>query len=400
MTSPALGYASRAAHAPLERSASPSASPTTTTDDNVTTTAHAREYEEEIGSFRRPNGNVCVERDEARGGGDIKLELERASERCIRHILERGSRANGNGCSVRLREIQTSSDACAVMIKRERTEIAQTRAEISLEAHMKKMKDVLSARHVMVESLVRSGLMNRFSCVTTALAVAYLDYFITMSGYIIGNNSFWLYQLVACACMLIAVKFEEPLENVHPDISSRLQQTSDISFDHVAVSKMEAIVLRELNWSVSRVTPYQYVPYFLCLVDGQSFIRGDAECTSLILRRAEVLSLMILYDVNILSQCESSIIAKAILCITLAEQCGEAFGESCIAETIVTQIMHHLNENDDMELEMVNARVWECMCMMTSFTSALKSIVRKTSCISSDVHSTSDQSRLKMAVSE
>ena len=316
--------------------------------------------------------------DDARRDEDLKHDLERSSARCVRHILDAARRRYEGSpittrCATRLRDIQTASDACAMMIEREYGEMAHTR---TVEGR-RKMEDAMEQRTVMVENLVRTQLMNEFSCVTMALAVTYLDYFIAMSGYTIGSNSSWLYQLVACACMLIAVKFEEPAQNVRRDISSRLQSTSDISFDHVAVRKMEAIVLRELNWCVSRVTPFQYVPYFLILVDGQSFIRGHNDRTTMVLQRAEMLSLMVLYNANILTECQSSVIAKAILCIVLAEQCGHVYEAGCIARTIVTHILHHLYEHDAEHFELINAQVWKCMCMMNDFMNKMNSIAHR-----------------------
>ena len=370
-------------------------------DDDDVSTICSHDDCDECESARRQRHTIDVGEDAdasgGGGGGGGEDDLERWSALTVRHILAaRGCPVTKTRCTTRMREIQTAADACATMIERECDEMAPARTDEGRE----KIERVMDARMVLVENLVRTQLTNDFSCVTTALAVMYLDYFIAMSGYVIASNSCWLYQLVSCACMLIAVKFEESEETARRDISARLQSTSDISFDHVAVAKMEGIVLRELNWAVSRVTPFQYVPYFLCLVDGQSFIRGDKDRTTKILRRAEILSLMVLYNVNILARCESSVIAKAILCIVLAEQCGHVYEESCIARTIVTHILHHLYEHDAEHFEMVNARVLECMRMMTDFTNTVNAVVHRTRDCNGSAHLTGDQPQMRAIAAE
>ena len=135
----------------------------------------------------------------------------------------------------------------------------------------KRMHEIRYIRARLVESIVMSGSMNQFSVVTSAMAVRYLDYILVASGYQIQKECFWVYQLLASACNLIAAKFEEPAQNQRRNLARRLQNTNDISFDTTAMSKMEAIVLRELGWNAARVTPFCFIPYFLVILDCYDF---------------------------------------------------------------------------------------------------------------------------------
>ena len=75
---------------------------------------------------------------------------------------------------------------------------------------------------------------------------------------------------------------------------------NDISFDIGTLKKMETIVLRELRWNIARVTPFNFVPYFFHLLDcygeAAAFHDSGSPIHSRILREAEVLSCIVLYE--------------------------------------------------------------------------------------------------------
>jgi hypothetical protein len=240
---------------------------------------------------------------------------------------------------------------CANMMDREKREIEETEARVTREDAEHRMRALQCVRFHLVESMMRSGVMNGFSSITTALAVRYLDVFFLMSGYPVRSDCSWMYQLVASACLFIACKFEEPLQNIRSNIGHRLQSTNDISFDIGALKKMETIVLRELQWNVARVTPFNFVPYF-CI------ILLDCHCAALlpprgkpnhlhsrILREAEVLSSIVLYDCGVCCRFESSVIAKAILCIAFAKISDGVTSSMDVAQPIVLNILRKIHRD-------------------------------------------------------
>jgi hypothetical protein len=268
-------------------------------------------------------------------GETLKQMMEDASRwsaRCVAHLAE---------CECLRSECETVMEECAVMIERERGALDNLRAKTSLDESVRKMTGVHEIRHHLVDSLVRAGTMNRLSCVTTALAVSYLDYFLVASGYSARTDQKWIYQLVSTACMFVACKFEESTDNARRNVSTMLQMASDISFDNLTIRKMEAILLRELNWDLCRVTPFMYIPHFLCLIDCEATLRSSRQRTVEVLRRAEIWSLQVLYDIRVMCAFESSVIAKAIIAVVLADYCDDLSGAD-LAKPLVSHLLKHI----------------------------------------------------------
>ena len=76
-----------------------------------------------------------------------------------------------------------------------------------------------------------------------------------------------------------------------------LQRHLDVAFDGVAVSKMEALVLRELGWSVNDVVPHTFIPSML---GAMAFVPGTREHDEAA-RRCDVFALSVLYDARSVS---------------------------------------------------------------------------------------------------
>jgi hypothetical protein len=289
--------------------------------------------------------------------------IERASQSFLAHL---------NACSCDRTECEAALDECVVMIQREQGELMNLRERITLEEHVQRMEEVQSIRHGLVDGIIRSGVMNKLSCVSTALAVRYLDFFVVASGYKVKSDSLWMYQLLAAACVFIAYKFQETSERMHGrGTSARLQLTNDISFDNLSIRKMEAIILRELDWSLSRVTPFMFIPHFLLLLDCECNFRACRNLTAQVLHGAEVLSLQILFDIRTLSRFESSVIAKAIIAIVLCDQCDGVEGVD-IAEQMVARLLRYLYADEDIkQLDFVTRRVTECIEDILEFRMSL-----------------------------
>ena len=266
---------------------------------------------------------------------------------------------------------------CANMLARERAENDEMWGRVTREDYNSRLRAVQHVRYRLVEGIVRSGIMNDFSVVTASLAVRYMDYFLTTSGYQIGNDSFWLYQLLSAACLFIACKFEEPANNLRNSVGTRLQLSNDISFDLASLKKMEAIVLRELKWRVSRVTPLCFVPIFFRLVDCNGLVWPqrdgfDIDMRIAILREAELLTTTVLYDASALCYFESSVIAKAILCILLAKFCDD-IGSDEIVPTVTMNILKKVYADGDADyFSYVIRRVTECVRIIEGMKATLK----------------------------
>ena len=248
---------------------------------------------------------------------------------------------------------------------------------VTREDYNSRLRAVQHVRYRLVEGIVRSGIMNDFSVVTASLAVRYMDYFLTTSGYQIGNDSFWLYQLLSAACLFIACKFEEPANNLRNSVGTRLQLSNDISFDLASLKKMEAIVLRELKWKVSRITPLCFVPIFFRLVDCKGLVWPqrdgfDIDMRIAILREAELLTTTVLYDASALCYFESSVIAKAIICILLAKFCDD-IGSDEIVPTVTMNILKKVYADGDADyFSYVIRRVTECVRIIEGMKATLK----------------------------
>lgn len=262
---------------------------------------------------------------------------------CLKHICV---------CSCNLSRFeghQSILTTCVNMLDREKREIEETEARVTREDAEPRMRALQCIRFHLVESMMRSGVMNGFSCVTTALAVRYLDVFFLTSGYPVRSDCSWMYQLVASACMFIACKFEEPVQNIQSNVGSRLQMANDISFDIGTLKKMETIVLRELRWNIARVTPFNFVPYFFHLLDcyGAAWLPRlrKPNLHSRILREAEVLSSIVLYECGVCCRFESSVIAKAILCIAFAKISDGVMASMDIAQPLAVNILRKIHRD-------------------------------------------------------
>lgn len=289
--------------------------------------------------------------------------ITRASQSFLAHL---------SACSCNRAECEAALDECVVMIQREQGELMDLRQRVTIEEHVQRMEEVQSIRHGLVDGIIRSGVMNRLSCVSTALAVRYLDFFVVTSGYKVKSDSLWMYQLLAAACVFIAYKFQETSERMHGGgAPARLQLTNDISFDNLSIRKMEAIILRELDWSLSRITPFMFIPHFLLFLDCDCNFRACRDLTGQVLHDAEVLSLQILFDIRTMSRFESSVIAKAIIAIVLCDQCEGVEGVD-IAQQLVSRLLRYMYADDDIEqLDFVAQRVTQCIEDILEFRMSL-----------------------------
>ncbi|KAK4796084.1 hypothetical protein SAY86_028410 [Trapa natans] len=100
------------------------------------------------------------------------------------------------------------------------------------------------------------------------LAVNYLDRFI--SAYELPKGNTWSAQLLAVACLSLAVKMEETEVPPSLDLQSTKVAESRFVFDAKVVQRMELLVLSTLNWRMQAVSPLSFIDYFFWRITGNN----------------------------------------------------------------------------------------------------------------------------------
>ncbi|ESQ40992.1 hypothetical protein EUTSA_v10014176mg [Eutrema salsugineum] len=103
----------------------------------------------------------------------------------------------------------------------------------------------------------------QFGPLCICLAVNYLDRFLSVHD--LPSGKAWTVQLLAVACLSLAVKIEETKvpELIHLQVGD-----SRILFEPKSVQRMELLVLNVLRWRLRAVTPCSYIRYFLSKING------------------------------------------------------------------------------------------------------------------------------------
>ena len=121
--------------------------------------------------------------------------------------------------------------------------------------YMNKQPDInYNMRSVLVDWLIEVCEEFSLENQTLHLAVAYIDKFLSVMSVQRGKL-----QLVGTACLLIASKFEEIFP---PDVSDFIYVTDDTYTDKQLL-KMEQLILKTLNYNVSKPTALDFLEIFL-----------------------------------------------------------------------------------------------------------------------------------------
>ncbi|KAG6705244.1 hypothetical protein I3842_07G170700 [Carya illinoinensis] len=121
----------------------------------------------------------------------------------------------------------------------------------------------LGARRQAVDWILKVHAHFSFGPLCAYLAINYLDRF--LSAYEFPKSKSWTMQLLAIACLSLAAKVEETEVPLSLDL-----QVGDAKFVFEArtIQRMELLVLSTLRWRMQAVTPFSFIDYFLCKING------------------------------------------------------------------------------------------------------------------------------------
>lgn len=158
------------------------------------------------------------------------------------------------------------------------------------------------ARHESIAWILKAHEYYRFRPLTAYLAVNYMDRF--LSSHRLPSNG-WALQLLSVACLSLAAKMEESLV---PSLLDLQVEGARFIFEPRTICRMELLVLTALNWRLRSVTPFTFIDYFAYKVDPTGMH------ARYLVSRATGIILAMIYDIDFLNHCPSSIAAAAIIC--------------------------------------------------------------------------------------
>lgn len=97
-----------------------------------------------------------------------------------------------------------------------------------------------------------------FSCLTTFLAINYLDRF--LCSFEVDNNKPWMMHITAVSCLFLAAKIEETKVPTLLDIQV---VNSKYMFEAKTIQKMELFVMSTLRWRMNPVTPFSFLDHII-----------------------------------------------------------------------------------------------------------------------------------------
>ncbi|OIW10605.1 hypothetical protein TanjilG_15977 [Lupinus angustifolius] len=147
-----------------------------------------------------------------------------------------------------------SEETVRVMIEREREHLPR-------DDYLKRLRSGdldISVRREAIDWICKSHAYFGFGYLTFCLTVNYFDRF--LSVYELPRDKSWTGQLLAVACLSIAVKMDE----------IKVPQSLDLQvgepkffFEGKTIQRMELLVLGTLRWKMQALTPCSFLEYFL-----------------------------------------------------------------------------------------------------------------------------------------
>lgn len=122
----------------------------------------------------------------------------------------------------------------------------------------------LGARRQTVEWIVKVHAHFSFGPLCAYLAINYLDRF--LSAYELPKTKPWTIQLLAVSCLSLAAKVEET--DVPLSLDLQVGEAKYV-FEARTIQRMELLVLSTLRWRMQAVTPFSFIDYFLCKINGE-----------------------------------------------------------------------------------------------------------------------------------
>ncbi|KAI5065473.1 hypothetical protein GOP47_0020168 [Adiantum capillus-veneris] len=163
------------------------------------------------------------------------------------------------------------------------------------------------ARRNAARWMIKAHVSHKFSPVTVAMAINYLDRYLQKSFTLPWKS--WMMELLSVACLSVAAKMEEV------DVPALLDLQID-GLEHLfqakTVQRMELNVLSAINWRLRCVTPFSFIEKAI------SQFHINQHLKSALMMRASELLLGALAEVEFLSF-DPSVLASTSLCFALEE---------------------------------------------------------------------------------
>ncbi|KAK9270203.1 hypothetical protein L1049_025779 [Liquidambar formosana] len=121
----------------------------------------------------------------------------------------------------------------------------------------------LGARREVVDWIGKAHAHFSFGPLSAYLSMNYLDRF--LCAYELPKGKAWMMQLLAVACLSLAAKMEETEVPLSLDLQVG---ESKFVFEARTIQRMELLVLSTLKWKMQAVTPFSFIDYFLCKING------------------------------------------------------------------------------------------------------------------------------------
>ncbi|KAK7263597.1 hypothetical protein RJT34_31189 [Clitoria ternatea] len=155
------------------------------------------------------------------------------------------------------------------------------------------------------------SLISQLSCtldpLLSYLAINYLDRFLANQG--ILQPKPWVLRLLAVSCISLATKMMRT-EYSATDVQALLKQgDGGIIFEAQTIQRMEAVVLRALQWRMRSITPFSFITFFITLLGLK-----DPPMGQVLKNRATEIIFKSQSEVKLWEFKPSSIAASALLC--------------------------------------------------------------------------------------
>ncbi|KAJ9177530.1 hypothetical protein P3X46_012741 [Hevea brasiliensis] len=121
----------------------------------------------------------------------------------------------------------------------------------------------LSVRREALDWIWKAQAHCNFGPLSVCLSMNYLDRF--LSFYQLPKGKAWTVQLLAVACVSLAVKMEEA--NVPLSVDLQVGEPKFV-FEAKTIQRMELLVLSTLKWRMQALTPCSFLDYFLSKING------------------------------------------------------------------------------------------------------------------------------------
>jgi len=167
----------------------------------------------------------------------------------------------------------------------------------------------VNARREAVGWILKVSSFYDFEPPTAYLSVNYLDRFLSMRRMPQGVKA-WMIQLMAVACLSLAVKMEETQVPFPTDLQ---REDSRFIFDARTIQRMELLILSTLQWGMRSITPFSFIDYFAYRAVQGNGHGHDAPPKALISRAVELI-LSTTKEIDFMEYKPSTIAAAALLC--------------------------------------------------------------------------------------